>query len=84
MKVSVSCLIHFTPNRRAPSSHWIGDWVGLGASLDVVAKRKISFPCRELNLGHPACSLVTEMNELTPTPMTIPAMQLAAGKEAVT
>jgi hypothetical protein len=43
------------PWGKNPGSHWIGDWVGSRASLDVVADRKI-LPCQKLNLGHPVCS----------------------------
>jgi hypothetical protein len=31
----------FTPKERAPDTHWIGGWVGTGADLDAVAKKKI-------------------------------------------
>jgi hypothetical protein len=31
----------FTPGERAPSTHWIGGWVGPRAGLDAVEKRKI-------------------------------------------
>jgi hypothetical protein len=34
-----------------PSTHSIKGWVGLKASLDVMEKRRISFPCRGLNCG---------------------------------
>jgi hypothetical protein len=33
--------VEFTPRERAPKAHRIGGWVGLGASLDTVEKRKI-------------------------------------------
>jgi hypothetical protein len=36
----------------------------LRARLDVVAKRKNPFPCRELNPGRPARSLITILTEL--------------------
>jgi hypothetical protein len=29
------------PGSRAPSTHWIGDWVGLTADLDAVAMSEI-------------------------------------------
>jgi hypothetical protein len=35
------------------------------AGLDVVAKRKNSSPCLELNPGHPAHSIVTILTELS-------------------
>jgi hypothetical protein len=38
----------FTPGEIAPSSHWIGGWVGLRASLDDVEKRKV-LPYRDSN-----------------------------------
>jgi hypothetical protein len=41
----------YTPRERAPSSHWIGGWMGPTTSLDVVEKRKISFPCQLLWLN---------------------------------
>jgi hypothetical protein len=31
----------FTPRERAAGSHWIGGWVGLGACLDDVERKKI-------------------------------------------
>jgi hypothetical protein len=42
----------FTPGKAAPSTHWIGDWVGPRVSLDAVEKRKI-LHCRESNPGRP-------------------------------
>jgi hypothetical protein len=30
----------FTPRERAPTTHWMGGWVGPGAGLDDVEKRK--------------------------------------------
>jgi len=44
-KWSASCPGHFTPEERAPGTHWIGGWVGPTANLDTVAKGKI--PCQE-------------------------------------
>jgi len=38
---------HFTPRERAPSTHWLEEWVGSRASLDTVAKRKIPSPYQE-------------------------------------
>jgi hypothetical protein len=38
------------PHReRAPSTHWIGGWVGARAVLDALVKRKIPSPRRESN-----------------------------------
>jgi hypothetical protein len=39
----------FTPRERAPSTHWIGGWVGPRAVLDAVVKRKISSSRRKSN-----------------------------------
>jgi hypothetical protein len=41
---SASRLGRFTPGERAPSTHWIGGWVGPRAVLDMVVKRKIPSP----------------------------------------
>jgi hypothetical protein len=35
------------PGKRAPGTHWIGGWVGPGAGLDAVARRKIPSSCRD-------------------------------------
>jgi hypothetical protein len=32
---------HFAPRERAHGTHWIGGWVGPGAGLDAVEKRKM-------------------------------------------
>jgi hypothetical protein len=32
------------PEKEPPGTHWIGDWVGPRAGLDVVSKRKIPSP----------------------------------------
>jgi hypothetical protein len=45
---SVSPLGRFISRERAPSTHWIGGWVGPRAGLDAV-KRKIPSPRREWN-----------------------------------
>jgi hypothetical protein len=49
---------HFTPGKRAPSTHCIGGWVGPGANLDYMKKRKfLTLPGLEFwTLGHPAHS----------------------------
>jgi hypothetical protein len=39
----------FTPEERDLGTHWIGGWVGPRAVLNVVVKRKIPSPRRELN-----------------------------------
>jgi hypothetical protein len=47
---SASCPGHFTPRIRAPSTDWIGCWVGPRVSLDVVAKRKNPFNIKKANI----------------------------------
>jgi hypothetical protein len=42
-----------THRKRAPGTHWIGDWLGPTAGLDSVVKRKIPSPRRESNLRTP-------------------------------
>jgi hypothetical protein len=44
-----------TPEEGAPSTHWIGGWVGPRAGLDTLEKRKISH-CWESNPGCAASS----------------------------
>jgi hypothetical protein len=39
----------FTPRERAPNTYWWGDCVGLRADADIPVKRKISYPCQEMN-----------------------------------
>jgi hypothetical protein len=48
----------FTPGEKAPSTHWIGGWVGPRAGLDDVEKRKfLTLPGLELRpLCRPARS----------------------------
>jgi hypothetical protein len=64
MEVSgqLHALAALTPGR-APGTHWIGGWMGLKASLDVVGKKKN--PCWELNPSCPASSLVTTITDLS-------------------
>jgi hypothetical protein len=50
-----------TPGKE-PHTHWIGGWVGPGAGLDIVAKRKI---LQDLNMDYSACSIVTILTELS-------------------
>jgi hypothetical protein len=57
-------LVSFTPwphypRGKSPHTHSIGGWVGPRTGLDAVAKRNISSPCRESNLGCTARSIVT-------------------------
>jgi hypothetical protein len=44
------------PLGKDPGTHWIGGWLGPGAGMDFMKKRK-SYPCRESNTGHPAHNL---------------------------
>jgi hypothetical protein len=55
---SASHPCRFTPEERAPGTHWIGGWVGPRAGLDDVEKRKfLTLPGLELRLlGRPARS----------------------------
>jgi hypothetical protein len=41
---TTSCPGQFTARERVPGTHWIGGWVGPGAVLDAVVKRKIPSP----------------------------------------
>jgi hypothetical protein len=45
---------------RAPGTHWIGGWVGPGAVLGVVVKRKILSPRRELKPRTPIVQPVAQ------------------------
>jgi hypothetical protein len=40
-ELSSSRSYRFTPVEGAPSTHWLGDWVGPKAGLGAVEKRKI-------------------------------------------
>jgi hypothetical protein len=53
---SASRPYRFTLGERAPSTHWIGGWVGPRAGLDAVEKRKfLTLPELEFQpLGRPA------------------------------
>jgi hypothetical protein len=61
-QLEVSGQVHtpgcFTPRKRAPSTYWIGRWMGPRAGLDNILKWKFLFPPGlELRpLGHPAHS----------------------------
>jgi hypothetical protein len=37
------------PRGKSPDIHWIGDWAGSRAGMNIVERRKISSPCRESN-----------------------------------
>jgi hypothetical protein len=45
---------HLTPRETAPDTHWVGDWVGPRASLDMVLKRKTPSPHQDSNPNCPA------------------------------
>jgi hypothetical protein len=57
---------YFTPEEMVPDTHWIGGWVGLGANLDAVEKRKVFCPCWighytelvKLNSSSPSISII--------------------------
>lgn len=59
-----SCFVCFTPLESAAGSHWRRDWMGPTASLDMITKRKTSFPCQESNPSCAASSLITILTEL--------------------
>jgi hypothetical protein len=59
----------FTPGDRAPGSHWIGGWVGPGAGMDAMENKNITCSCQELNLGHPARSIVAIPAEISLLPI---------------
>jgi hypothetical protein len=44
------------PEKGPPGTHWIGDWVGSRAGMDVGARRKILYRCRGSNPDRPARS----------------------------
>jgi hypothetical protein len=48
------------PQERAPSTHWIGRWVGPRAVLDTVGKRKIPSPRWESNPRTPIVQPVVQ------------------------
>jgi hypothetical protein len=50
----------FNPREKEPDTHWIGGWVGPRAVLDVVVKRKIPNPRRELNSRTPVVQPVAQ------------------------
>jgi len=54
----------FTLGKRSSDTHWVGGWVGLGTSLDAVAKREIPCPLRKSSPGRPARSLDAILTEL--------------------
>jgi hypothetical protein len=50
----------FTSREKAPSTHWIGGWVGSRAVLDAVVKRKIPSLRRESNPRTPVVQPVVQ------------------------
>jgi hypothetical protein len=61
---SASCPNFFTPKKRASGTHQIGGWVGPGAGLNVIAKKRNPCPFQESNPGHPPHSLVIRLTDL--------------------
>jgi hypothetical protein len=59
-QLSASRPSRFTPRERAPGTHWIGGWVGPGATLDAVVKRNILSPRRESNPRTPIVQPVAQ------------------------
>jgi hypothetical protein len=57
---SASRPARFTPRERAPSTHWIGGWVGPRPVLEAVVKRKILSPHRLLNPRTPIVQSVSQ------------------------
>jgi hypothetical protein len=55
----------FTSRERALFTNWIRSWVGPGAVLDAVVKRKVPSSCQESNPSCPARSLVAIPTELS-------------------
>jgi len=53
----------YTTGEKAPSTHWLGGWVGHQASLNMVTTRKISH--QEPNPRCPACNIVTIQTEIS-------------------
>jgi len=48
-ELSAAGLGCFTPAVRASGTHWTGDWVGLGASVNAVVKRKNPITACKMN-----------------------------------
>jgi hypothetical protein len=53
---SATCRGCTLPLEKDPSTHWIGDWVGLRAGLDTQVRGKFLCLCRRLCASHPVCS----------------------------
>jgi hypothetical protein len=49
-KWSASRSDRFTPEERAPGTHWVGGWVALSAGLDIEKRKFSSLPGLELRL----------------------------------
>jgi hypothetical protein len=60
----------FYPHERTSSTHWIGGWVGLRASLDTEARGKILYLCRGSNPVRPVCSQTLRVYWNTPAPIS--------------
>jgi len=58
-KFSVVPTGRFISEVRISGTHWMRDWVGFRAGVDVVEKIKPSCPCLESNHSRPANTLVT-------------------------
>jgi hypothetical protein len=55
----------FTSMERAPNTHSLGRWVGPRDGLDIMAKKRKSLPCQELNPSFPTSSTVTILTEVS-------------------
>jgi hypothetical protein len=67
----------FTSEERAPSTHWIGGWLGPRAGLNTVSKRKILSNLPESNPEHPIVQSVV----CHYTDWAIPAHKTCGGVE---
>jgi hypothetical protein len=57
--------VHFAPGDRIPGVHWIDDWMGLRADVDVGEKSVLLPGIKSLFYSRLACSLVTILTELS-------------------
>jgi hypothetical protein len=58
----------FTLRVRTSSTHWIRDWMGIRACLDVLEKKKISCPCQEWDSREPSPQLSLHPDCAVPAP----------------